>query len=297
VNTETQESTNSDLGSYLNTLTKAPLLTASEEKRLARKVQIGGIDGMKAKNKIVESNMRLVLSVARQYLATGIPFEDLIQEGAIGLMTASERFDPAVGTRFSTYAIHWVRQAIVRAVDNKSKVIRVPSHARKSLYKVELARVALGEDGNDMPTQEEISEASGLSIRKLNNLVDTATESYSLDTPNNTLPGSNSTIGNGTISDMTVSDSLYNPETQLAENEMQQDIKNVLSVLNDREYLIMSRRFGVSEEIEDEIGSVLEKTAGELGISKDKMRQIELVAIRKLRMSARNDRLKQKVSV
>ena len=128
-----QDARHEESQSYLNRLTRAGLLTADEEVRLALKIARGGIEGARAKARLVECNMRLVVSIAKTYRSSGIPFEDLIQEGAIGLMTATERFDPHRGFRFSTYATQWIRQAIGRAVDNKSKSIRIsvsPSRPR-----------------------------------------------------------------------------------------------------------------------------------------------------------------------
>ncbi len=129
-----------DLASYINRLTRTPLLTAADEFRLAIRVRDGDWN---AKMKMIEANMRLVVSIAKTYLASGIPLEDLIQEGSIGLMTAAERFDPDRGYRFSTYATQWIRQSIGRAVDNKSKAIRLPAHISESLRKMEKVRAEL----------------------------------------------------------------------------------------------------------------------------------------------------------
>src|SRR5690349_12657551 len=123
--------------SYINQLTRERLLTADEEVRLAERVKRGD---KAAKDRLVEANMRLVINVARTYNSSLIPFEDLVQEGAIGLMTAADRFDPSKGYRFSTYATHWIKQAITRAIDNKSKPIRLPAHVSETLRKIERAR-------------------------------------------------------------------------------------------------------------------------------------------------------------
>jgi len=126
-----------DAQSYITQLTRQRLLTAAEEIMLAERI---GKGDKAAKDRLVEANMRLVINVARTYHSTLIPFEDLVQEGAIGLMTAAERFDPSKGYRFSTYATHWIRQAITRAIDNKSKPIRLPAHVSETLRKIERAR-------------------------------------------------------------------------------------------------------------------------------------------------------------
>src|SRR5450631_1923146 len=129
--------------SYLSRLTQAPLLRADEEIALTRAIQRGD---QVARKRLIESNMRLVINIAKTYRNRSIPLEDLIQEGAIGLMQAAERFDPDKGFRFSTYATHWIRQAIGRAVDNKSKAIRLPAHVSQSLRKVEKERVRLSRE-------------------------------------------------------------------------------------------------------------------------------------------------------
>ena len=169
--------------SYLNRLTRAGLLTADEEVRLALKIARGGIEGARAKHGLVECNMRLVVSIAKTYRSSGIPFEDLIQEGAIGLMTATERFDPHRGFRFSTYATQWIRQAIGRAVDNKSKSIRIPAHVSESLRKLERIRAEVRRETGEEPTLEVLSERLGVPIRKIDSLMKTIQEPISLDTP------------------------------------------------------------------------------------------------------------------
>ncbi len=137
--------------SYINQLTRQRLLTFSEEVELAARVQRG--DG-RARDRLVEANMRLVINIAKNYHNPLVPFEDLVQEGAIGLMTAAERFDPAKGYRFSTYATHWIRQAISRAIDNKAKAIRIPAHVSESLRKLERMRSLLTRENGEEPSPE-----------------------------------------------------------------------------------------------------------------------------------------------
>src|SRR5215469_12385559 len=142
--------------SYLGRLTQAPLLRPEEEVELTRAVQRGD---MAARQRLIESNMRLVINIAKAYRNRSMPLEDLIQEGAIGLMQAAERFDPDKGFRFSTYATHWVRQAIGRAIDNKSKAIRLPAHVSQSLRKVERERMRLARDLGYDPTPDQLAAA------------------------------------------------------------------------------------------------------------------------------------------
>ena len=167
-----------DLASYLNRLTRTKLLTAVEEKILSRRIGIG--DPL-AKERLIEANMRLVVSIAKNYIASGIPLEDLIQEGAIGLMTATERFDPHMGYRFSTYATQWIRQSIGRAIDNKAKAIRLPAHISESLRKIDKSRAELQRDLGEEPTTEQIADHTGLSMKKMASLLQTTQEPVSLD--------------------------------------------------------------------------------------------------------------------
>ena len=164
--------------SYLGRLTQAPLLTSEEEIELTRAVQRG--DGA-AKQRLIESNMRLVINIAKTYRNRAIPLEDLIQEGAIGLMQAAERFDPDKGFRFSTYANHWIRQAIGRAIDNKSKAIRLPAHVSQSLRRIEKEKTRLSRELGQEPSPEQIAAAMGISPKKLLTLVQSSQELLSLD--------------------------------------------------------------------------------------------------------------------
>src|SRR5688572_32235134 len=148
--------------SYLGKLTQTPLLTAEEEVSLTKAIQKGD---KKAKQRLIESNMRLVINIAKSYRNRAIALEDLIQEGAIGLMQAAERFDPDKGFRFSTYATHWIRQAIGRAIDNKSKAIRLPAHVSQSLRRIERERLRLARELGYDPSTEQLAAAMGISAK------------------------------------------------------------------------------------------------------------------------------------
>jgi len=145
------------LPSYLGRLTQVALLTAEEEITLTRAVKCGD---ERARQRLIEANMRLVINIAKAYRSKAIPFEDLIQEGAIGLMQAAERFDPEKGFRFSTYATHWIRQSIGRAIDNKSKAIRIPAHVSQTVRRVERERARLARELGQEPTLEQIAGVS-----------------------------------------------------------------------------------------------------------------------------------------
>ncbi len=266
-----------DLASYINRLTRTKLLTAVEEKALSRRVRYGDFS---AKERLIEANMRLVVSIAKNYLASGIPLEDLIQEGAIGLMTATERFDPRMGYRFSTYATQWIRQSIGRAIDNKAKSIRLPAHISESLRKIDKSRAELQREMGEEPTIEQIAEHAGLSLKKITGLMQTTQDPISLDM---TIGDDNTSLGT-----LVLDRAAPNPQDELIAQEMRGEIEAILSTLDDREQIVMRKRFGFDEDDK----SVLQQIGDELHISRERVRQIESQALRKLRSAARKKRLR-----
>ncbi|MGC4044611.1 MAG: RNA polymerase sigma factor RpoD/SigA [Armatimonas sp.] len=250
--------------------------------RLAIKVGRGGVEGARARARLVEANMRLVVSIAKTYRSSGIPFEDLVQEGAIGLMTATERFDPHRGFRFSTYATQWIRQAIGRAVDNKSKSIRIPAHVSESLRKLERIRAEIRRETGEEPTLEVLSERLGVPIRKVNSLLSTTQEPISLDTP---VGDEDSTSLGALLTDKSTPD----PQDELVDAEVRGEISSLLHALDERERLIIWRRFG----FDDDESTVLQEIGAELNISRERVRQIEAQALRKLRALARKRRVRE----
>jgi RNA polymerase primary sigma factor len=268
--------------SYLGRLTQAPLLTAEEEVTLTRAVQRGC---KRSKQRLIESNMRLVINIAKTYRNRSIPLEDLIQEGAIGLMQAAERFDPEKGFRFSTYATHWIKQAIGRAIDNKSKAIRLPAHVSQSLRKVEKEKVRLSRELGQDPTPEQLAAAMGISPKKLLALLQSSQDLLSLDM---TVGDSGGMTLGGLIRDTANSD----PETMMLSQEMLQELQRIMLELNEREQRVMRLRFrldGSDAPQQDEI-------AKEMKLSRERIRQIEVQAIKKLRALAQRRRLRDMLS-
>jgi len=266
------------LPSYLNRLTQAPLLTQEEEVALTRAVQKG--DAV-AKSRLIESNMRLVINIAKGYRNRSIPLEDLIQEGAIGLMQAAERFDPDKGFRFSTYATHWIRQAIGRAIDNKSKAIRLPAHVSQSLRKIERIKGEMARELGREPTLEQIAQVMGTSAKKLQVIIQSSQELLSLDM---TVGDSNGTTLAGLLRDESVQD----PEAYVMTDETLNELHQIISELNDREQRIMRVKFQMPEPGKPLEGP--EDVAAQLKLSRDRMRQIELQAIKKLKAIAQRRR-------
>lgn len=216
------------------------------------------------------------------YRNRSIPLEDLIQEGAIGLMQAAERFDPDKGFRFSTYATHWIRQAIGRAIDNKSKAIRLPAHVSQSLRKIEKERARLGRELGQEPTIDQLAHAMGLTPKKLVMLMQSSQDLLSLDM--SVGDGGGMTLG-GLIRDTNNPD----PETNMIDQEVMQELQRILGELNEREQRVMRLRFHLDSEGDP---NVQEDVAREMKLSRERVRQIEIQAIKKLRALAQRRRLK-----
>jgi RNA polymerase primary sigma factor len=254
------------------------LLSAEEEVSLTRAVQQGDLA---AKQRLIESNMRLVINIAKTYRNRTIPLEDLIQEGAIGLMQAAERFDPDKGFRFSTYATHWIRQAIGRAIDNKSKAIRLPAHVSQSLRKVERERARLVRELGYEPSPEELAAVLGITAKKLLALLQSSQELLSLDM---TVGDSGGMTLGGLIRDTGNID----PEALMLDQEVLRELQRILNELTEREQRVMRMRF----RLEDDDASMQDEIAKEMKLSRERVRQIEVQAIKKLRALAQRRRLK-----
>jgi RNA polymerase primary sigma factor len=262
-----------EASSYLNRLTRQRLLSCEEEADLAARVQQGDT---RARDRLVEANMRLVINIAKNYHNALVPFEDLVQEGAIGLMTAAERFDASKGFRFSTYATHWIRQAISRAIDNKAKAIRIPAHVSETLRRLERLRALYLREAGEEPTAEELARQLGISPRKVNALLQAGQEPVSLDM----LVGEEE---NTSLASLLNDRTAINPQEVVLTAEMQQEIDKLLAILTPREQEVMRKRLG----FENNSAQVLQEIGETLHISRERVRQIELQALRKLKYAAR----------
>ncbi|HRJ26930.1 MAG TPA: sigma-70 family RNA polymerase sigma factor [Fimbriimonadaceae bacterium] len=266
--------------SYLNRLTQVPLLSADEEIKLTRAAQHGD---QRSRQRLIEANMRLVINIAKSYRSRTVPLEDLIQEGAIGLVHAVERFDPAKGFRFSTYATHWIRQSIGRAIDNKSKAIRLPAHISQSLRKIERERARLVRELGHDPSTEQLAASLGLSPKKLQTLIRSSQDLLSLDMR----VGENEST---TLGNLLQDDSARNAETLVLSREMVEELQQILGELSERERRVMTYRLRMAEE--EDTDGVRDHLARELQLSRERIRQIEIQAIKKLRAVAQRRKLR-----
>ncbi len=270
------------LPSYLTRLTQAPLLTAEEEKILTRAAKSGSEE---ARDRLVESNIRLVINIAKSYQSWSIPLEDLIQEGVIGLMTAIDRFDPEKGFRFSTYATHWIRQSVGRAIDGKSKAIRLPAHISQTIRKVEREKKAIMAATGQEATPEQIASAIGISVKKLKSLLQASQELISLDIR---VGDDESTTLGAMIRDERAGD----PESIIINGEIIAELQDVISELSERERRVMNHRLSH----DDGSASFRDDLSEELKLSRERIRQIEVQAIKKLRQIAQRRRLREHLS-
>jgi RNA polymerase primary sigma factor len=275
---------NEGVPSYLNQLTRAPLLNAEEEIRLTKEAQGGSLE---ARQRLVESNMRLVINIAKTYRNRSIPLEDLIQEGAIGLMHAVERFDPDKGFRFSTYATHWIRQAIGRAIDNKAKAIRLPAHISQTLRKIEKARNKILRENGSEATPEQLAHELGISSKRLSNLLQASQELLSLDMR----VGDNE---NTTLGSMIRDENVDDPESIAISGELLEELREVMTELNEREQRVMSYRLKMFDAEDNK--SFRDQLSQEMQLSRERIRQIEVQAIKKLRQLAQRRRIRDMLS-
>ena len=263
---------------YLKEIGRVPLLSAEEEGVLARAAQAGNAD---ARRQLSEANLRLVVSVAKRYAGRGLPFLDLIQEGNLGLMKAAEKFEPDRGFKFSTYATWWIRQSITRAIADQGRTIRIPVHLVENINRVKKTAGELLRKNGREPTAEEIAVRLEMEPDRVRELLQLAQEPISLETPV------------GEEEDAHLEDFIQDEEAGIPVDEagrqlLRQELMNVLKSLTPREERVLTLRFG----LEDGQARTLEELGKEFNVTRERIRQIEAKALRKLRHPSRAKRLR-----
>ncbi|MBN2878273.1 MAG: RNA polymerase sigma factor RpoD [Clostridia bacterium] len=263
---------------YLKEIGKVPLLTAEEEIILAKRMEENDEE---AKKKLAEANLRLVVSIAKRYVGRGMQFLDLIQEGNLGLIKAVEKFDYRKGYKFSTYATWWIRQAITRAIADQARTIRIPVHMVETINKlIKVSRQLLQEFGRD-PQPEEIAEVMGISVDKVREIMKIAQEPVSLETPIGEEEDSH-------LGDFIPDDDAPAPSEAAAFTMLKEQLTEVLDTLTPREEKVLRLRFG----LDDGRARTLEEVGKEFEVTRERIRQIEAKALRKLRHPSRSKKLK-----
>ena len=263
---------------YLKEIGKVPLLSSEEEIELAKRIEQGD---MGAKKKLAEANLRLVVSIAKRYVGRGMLFLDLIQEGNLGLIKAVEKFDFRKGYKFSTYATWWIRQAITRAIADQARTIRIPVHMVETINKlIRVQRQLLQELGRD-PFPEEISKVMDLPVEKVREIQKIAQEPVSLETPIGEEEDSH-------LGDFIPDDEAPAPAEAAAFTMLKEQLINVLDKLTPREEKVLILRFG----LDDGRARTLEEVGKEFNVTRERIRQIEAKALRKLRHPSRSKKLK-----
>ena len=263
---------------YLKEIGKVPLLTAEEEIELAKRMELGDEE---AKKRLAEANLRLVVSIAKRYVGRGMLFLDLIQEGKLGLIKAVEKFDYRKGYKFSTYATWWIRQAITRAIADQARTIRIPVHMVETINKlIRVSRQLLQELGRE-PTPEEIAEEMNMPVERVREILKISQEPVSLETPIGEEEDSH-------LGDFIQDDNVPVPADAAAFTLLKEQLVEVLSTLTDREQKVLRLRFG----LDDGRARTLEEVGKEFNVTRERIRQIEAKALRKLRHPSRSRKLK-----
>ena len=259
---------------YLKEIGHVPLLTAEEEVELAQRMEAGDEE---ARHRLEEANLRLVVSIAKRYVGRGMLFLDLIQEGNLGLLKAVEKFDYSKGYKFSTYATWWIRQAITRAIADQARTIRIPVHMVETINKlVRISRQLLQELGRD-PRPEEIAKEMGISVARVHEIMKIAQEPVSLETPIGEEEDSH-------LGDFIEDEAAPAPAEAASFMLLREQLEEVLETLTDREKNVLRLRFG----LEDGRSRTLEEVGQSFGVTRERIRQIEAKALRKLRHPSRS---------
>lgn len=267
---------------YLKEIGRISLLSPEEELELSERVAAGDED---AKNKLAESNLRLVVSIAKRYVGRGLLFLDLIQEGNIGLMKAVDKFDSDKGYKFSTYATWWIRQAITRALADQARTIRVPVHMVETINKMSRIQRQLTLELNREPSEEELAKKMGISVEKVREVIKISQEPVSLETPIGEEDDSH-------LGDFIKDESSMSPEEYATNEILKEEIKSVLMTLQVREQEVLELRFGLV----DGTCHTLEEVGKKFNVTRERIRQIEAKALRKLRHPSRAKKLKDFLS-
>ena len=257
---------------YLREIGKIPLLTPEEETKLAKKIVEGD---KKAKDKMVEANMRLVVSIAKRYSGRGLDFLDLIQEGNTGLLRAVEKFDPEKGFNFSTYATWWIRQAITRAIADQARTIRIPVHMVETINKVLRTTRKLTTELNREPTTEEIAKELDMEVEKIEYVMKIKQDIASLDAS----VGRDGDDEDSVLGDFVEDEERVSPEESAATQILKEQLASIIATLSDREQKIIKMRFGIGGERPH----TLEEVGAEFSVTRERIRQIEAKALSKLR--------------
>ena len=268
---------------YLKEIGKIPLLTPSQERELARRAQMGD---KKAREKLITANLRLVVSIAKRYIGRGLPFLDLIQEGNIGLLKAVEKFDWRKGYKFSTYATWWIRQAITRAIADQARTIRIPVHMVETINKLNRLIREYYQEHGEQPSMEELAKMMGKPVEKIEEILEAAKETISLEAP----------IGedeDSTIGDFVADDSIPSPKREAMRMLIREEVEKVLKTLNPREAMVLKMRYGLL----DGKAKTLEEVGQYFNVTRERIRQIEVKALRKLRHPSRSKYLKALLSL
>lgn len=265
---ETVSSVQTPLETYLREINETALLSADEEKELSRQISNGETA---ARDRMVRANLRLVVNIARAYTNKGLPLQDLIEEGNLGLLRAVEGFDPDMNTRFSTYASYWIKQSIKRALINSAKTIRIPAYMVELLTKWRRATAKLDDELGRPPTQEEVAKELGLPKKKLS-IVKTAIQLYT------STPQTDDDEGGWLMSDMVADERAKGPEDELLDTDNLKHVFRMLDTMEPREATILRMRFG----LDDAEPRTLKEIGEALGLTRERVRQIESEALKRI---------------